>query len=287
MKKYTEYMDGIRASDTLHGRLIRLEAPRRRPLRLARAGLIAACLCLALAGTAMAGVVTGWIRVSNVDFYPNTNVNGVESSYSEVKIRSDGTAYIPFASFSEEAQEFAHSFTYLPQYKTFDSWDEVEEFLGVSIADNPVLDQMEVFPTQVQDPQYGTKTDEANFIVQFDGLMDAPAIRTSASYRFDLEDDVSFRLDLSGTIITQDSDMEERISGHTFHNTEQPVTETYVTPSGLQAVISTARLLDDGHSIICQASFQLNGAYFTLITFESENPDQVVPAIKTVLDAYS
>ena len=151
VKQYTEYMDGIQASDTLHRRLLNLEAPKRRPLGLARAALIAACLCFALVGTAMAGIVGGWIRVSNVDFYPNTNVNGTKSSYSTVEIRSDGTAYIPFERFSQEAQEFAHSFTYLPQYKSFDSWDEVEQFLGVSIADNPVLDQMEIFPDQVED----------------------------------------------------------------------------------------------------------------------------------------
>lgn len=287
MKQYNEYMDGIQASDTLHRRLLNLEAPKRRPLRLARAGLIAACLCFALVGTAMAGIVGGWIRVSNVDFYPNTNVNGTESSYSTVEIRSDGTVYIPFERFSQEAQEFAHSFTYLPQYKSFDSWDEVEQFLGVSIAHNPVLDQMEIFPNQVEDRQYGTKTDEANFIVQFGGRMDAPTIRTSAIYRLEAEDNVSFRLSVSGTITTESLGTEERISGHTFNDTQQPVTETYVTPSGLQAVISTARLLDDGHSLVCNTSFQLNGAYFTLFAFESENPDQVVPAIKKVLDAYS
>lgn len=287
MKQYTEYMDGIQASDTLHRRLLNLEAPKRRPLGLARAALIAACLCFALVGTAMAGIAGGWIRVSSVDFYPNINVNGTKSSYSTVEIRSDGTVYIPFERFSQEAQEFAHSFTYLPQYKSFDSWDEVEQFLGVSIADNPVLDQMEIFPNQVQDRQYGTKTDKANFIVQFDGRMDTPTIRTSAIYRLEAEDNVSFRLIVSGTITTESLGTEERISGHTFNDTQQPVTETYVTPSGLQAVISTARLLDDGHSLVCNTSFQLNGAYFTLFAFESENPDQVVPAIKKVLDAYS
>ncbi len=287
MKQYREYMDGIQASDTLHWRLLNLEAHKCRPLKLVRVGLLAACLCLALMGTAMAGIVAGWIRVSNVDFYPNTNLNGAESSYSEVKIRSDGTVYIPFECFSQEAQEFAHAFTYLPQYKSFHSWDELEEFLGVSIAHNPVLDQMEVVPNQVQDRQYGTKTDEANFIVQFDGRMDAPTIRTSAIYRLEAEDNVSFRLIVSGTITTESLDTEERISGHTFNDTQQPVTETYVTPSGLQAVISTARLLDDGHTLVCNTSFQLNGAYFTLFTFESEHPDQVVPAIKNVLDAYS
>lgn len=287
MNQYKEYMDSIRASDTLHRRLLELEVPRCRPLRLARVGLIAACLCFALVGTAMAGIVGGWIRVSNVNFYPNTNVNGTETSYSKVEIRSDGTFYIPFERFSQEAQEFAHSFTYLPQYKSFDSWDEVEQFLGISIADNPVLDQMEILPDQVQNLQYGVKMDGANFIVEFDGQMDAPTIRTSAIYRLEADDNVSFRLIVSGTITTQSLDSEERISGYTFNNTEQPVTETYVTPSGLQAVISTARLLDDGHTLICNTSFQLNGAYFTLFTVEAENPDQVVPAIKTVLDAYS
>lgn len=48
MKKYTEYMDGIRASDTLHQRLLGLEASNKRPIPWKRYGAMAAALALVL-----------------------------------------------------------------------------------------------------------------------------------------------------------------------------------------------------------------------------------------------
>ena len=61
----------------------------------------------------------------------------------EVKVDADqGLAYLPFDQFSQAARAFPHSSTYLPHYKSFATWDAAEEFLGIEIADNPVLDQM-------------------------------------------------------------------------------------------------------------------------------------------------
>ena len=58
MKQYKEYMDGIRASDTLHQRLLGLEAPARRPSAWKKYGAAAAALAL-VAGVG-AGGVGGW-----------------------------------------------------------------------------------------------------------------------------------------------------------------------------------------------------------------------------------
>ncbi|MBD5119018.1 MAG: hypothetical protein HDT37_07905 [Clostridiales bacterium] len=48
MKKYREYMDNVRASDTLHQRLVELEASGKRPIPWKRYGAMAAALVLAV-----------------------------------------------------------------------------------------------------------------------------------------------------------------------------------------------------------------------------------------------
>lgn len=264
-----------------------LQAPAgRRIPRLARAGLIAACLCLVLVGTGAAAVANGWIRVSDVKFYPTTHVNGTKSSYAEVNTASDGSPYIPMDQFSQEAQEFPYSSTYLPQYKGFDSWADAEEFLGVEISDNPVLDRMEPIPWSLEDKQYGIKMDEANCFVSFRGLMEAPMINLHSEYQLVLDDSREFRLGVYAGIFTQESSS-GRGPGAIFQNHEMPVTETYVTPSGLQAVIVTAYTgSHPDSSVSCQTLFQLNGANFHLITAHDDK-DEMVRIIKEILDAYS
>ena len=249
--------------------------------KAARAGLIAACLCLALVGTGAAAVANGWVRLSGITFIPNTNVNGTVTTYAEVKIASDGKVYIPLERFSQEAQEFPRSFTFMPQYKGFDSWDEAEGFLGVNIADNPVLDQMELLPDSVSD-NYGLRVENAKCIVGFHGLIQAPhQISVDARYRFGSSDDFGVLI-VNATIRTNPSDSDELQGGVSFRNFEEPIVEQYVTPSGLQAVIVTARA--DPH-IFCQVDFQLNGAHFTLVTLARDR-DQLLSAVKEILDAY-
>ena len=46
MKQYIEYMDNIKASDTLHQRLLNLETPKKRPAAWKKYGAVAAALAL-------------------------------------------------------------------------------------------------------------------------------------------------------------------------------------------------------------------------------------------------
>lgn len=263
-------------------------AKQRLPPRL-RAALIAACVCLALVGTGAAVIVNGWVKVFGIAFFPNTNVNGTKTSYAKVEIAYDGTVYIPFEQFSQEARDVPQSSTYLPQYRGFDSWDEAEEFLGIEIANNPVLDQIEPITRSIEDDRYGIKLDDVGCSVTFSGLMDSPAIRLETVYPFESDDSGISRLIVSAFIVTQPLGSDERLSNMTFHNSQMPVTETYVTPTGLQAVIVTAKQgFQPEFGTVCQTVFQLNGASFTLFTFYmGDDPSQIVNMMKEILDAYS
>lgn len=278
---------------------------RRRLPKAARAGLIAACLCLALVGTAAAGVVVGWIRVSKTSFLQFEHRDGQLRSIAEVQITADGNTYIPLENFSQQSRDYADSFLSLPRYKGFDSWDEAEEFLGLHIADNAVLDEAQPF-TQ-PDLDYTTMSDfglpghtdysrhdrgwttEQSHLVGFFGRTDSPSyIEVTGNYQIGKTgSNDSFQLSVRANMFTQPRDSDEHHYNVGFRGTDEPVTEHYVTPSGLQTVIITARSPDDS-SMACYASFQLNGAYFYLSTFYfCDDPDQLVSTIKEILDAYS
>lgn len=262
------------------------QSKKRRMILNLRAAVAAACLCLVLVGTGIAAVSAGWIRVTDSFYYPNTSVNGNMSAYARVEIDSDGQVYIPLEQFSQEVQDFPKSVTFFPQYKGFDTWDEMEQYMGLNIADNPVLAQMEAASRSLRD-DYGLRVENAKYILGFSGQFDAPTIRLSSGYQFHDEFGFTARmLMLDVTISTQPRANSAAPSGHTFRDTDEPMTETYTTPSGLQAVISTAHELESGN-LVCQTSFQLHGGYWSLYILDFDNPDDVVPLVKEILDAYS
>lgn len=267
----------------LNGRKRRMSAP-------LRAGLVAACVCLVLLGTAAAGVVSGWLRVNGIDYSPFTYANGGKNSFATVKITSDGTVYIPLDQFSQEAQDVPRSSTYLPQYRSFDSWDRAEEFLGIEIANNPVLDQLEPISQSIEDSIYGTKLDDIGCSVTFSGRTEAPGICLGTMYPLETDDGVTFRLIINAFITTRPLESGEKNSDMIFDGCQMPAVEDYVTPTGLQATIAVAgRGFEPGHGgAVCQTVFQLNGAHFTLFTFYTgDDPNQIVNAMKEILDAYS
>ena len=99
------------------------DAPAKRRLpRAARAGLIAACLCLALIGTAAA------VNQFGVRFVDEDN------GFTSVR---GGVAYIPYDSLSDKIKALEIKPYHL---EVFNSWQEAEDFVGVNLMDNPVLD---------------------------------------------------------------------------------------------------------------------------------------------------
>lgn len=273
-----------------------LPAKRRLP-KAARAGLIAACLCLALAGTAAAGVAMGWIRVTAPSVTELPHRNGGTVTITEFEVAKDGSVYILLENISQEARDYANSFLSLPQYKNFDSWAEAEEFLGVHLADNPVLDGATLW-TQPATPDFTSELpgigssgrankEPANCAVCFRGRTDSPDSISLYSV-YELEDTTGspFHLAVDASIYT--APFGDKAIPHQYVN-QEVATENYVTPSGLQTVIIT--VYDPEYDTTAFYSyFTLNGAYYTLLGLywgEADVDQAVVPVIKEVLDAYS
>lgn len=109
---------------------------KKRLSRLARVGLIAACLCAVLLGTAAAaklsGIrITGWIHHQPHE-YPDGTTRFL-SGYSY----ADGVTLFPADELpSQVIDAIRDQYTYLG----FSSWEEAEEFLGTDLMNDPALE---------------------------------------------------------------------------------------------------------------------------------------------------
>lgn len=70
MKRYFEYMDNVKVSDTLHQRLLELEAPAKRPIPWKKYGAVAAALVL-VCGVGAWGLSCGGWNAATTNFRPS------------------------------------------------------------------------------------------------------------------------------------------------------------------------------------------------------------------------
>ena len=137
---YREALDGMRFSHEAKERIMKnLMEENKRPVKVRRfrplrAGLVAAVLCLTLAGTAVA------VQVFEVRVDLQTNPVHPGDNYTV----TGGIAFFPVDGFPQQVQDLA-----VPHETTgqnFTSWAEAEEFLGRSLPHSTVLDSAEPGP---------------------------------------------------------------------------------------------------------------------------------------------
>lgn len=148
-EQYQHIMEQVTLDDRARASILnRLEAgqPRRRvhPLRTA---LIAACVCLALVGTAFAGKEMIGVQLSNL-FHSgyDLNIKGLVSWTNEQL----GQQMVARYRTPDQAES---PDVHIP----FSSWSELEEYVGLSLADNPVLEAGArwLYPTDENDLSAG------------------------------------------------------------------------------------------------------------------------------------
>ena len=103
-----------------------------------RPAVIAACLCAVLAGTAVAAELSG-VRI--VDLWENetrvVDPDGTQEEVSGVTI-SRGIRYFSVDELSQQVMELDRGFT-KSAARSFSSWEEMEDFVGIRVMENPVL----------------------------------------------------------------------------------------------------------------------------------------------------
>lgn len=237
--------------------------------RILAAALVAA-LVAALAGTALA-----------VEYFERVNVAYVGEGYSlEANAKN-----IPLSNLSEEVLQRGKAAGNSAEIMSFDSWTEAETFLGLEIADNVRLDQMEK-------GLWGMSLSEGPPV--FAPCLVLLRYQNSLPYEIDLhtnycEEDISISERI--VLMLEDPTWEEERS----YNLLNPLAgtsdfETYVTPSGMEVTIITSHpsFREDWTVTQYEAEFILNGAFFTVSTKvnEGEPTEPALAALKKILDAY-
>lgn len=272
--------------ERLAEQLAGLPEKKRRP-RTVKWAMIAACLCMALVGTAAAAGAFPKLIVT--DAFQAVRPDGKEISGYTVQ---GGVVEIPLEKLSDEARTFAAEQMRLPATKDCESWSAAEEFIGIEVANNSVLDQLEPAESSVS---YDGKEIPFRCGVTISGRCDEPScIELKVAYRLDFarEPGISqggFANDIGigvSAMLYMDSsysletDAEQQ---YRFQGIKGVTTETYVTPGGLETVIAT---MPREKETFYFAHFVLNGARFEIFAGHGPDPEQTLEVLKQVLDAF-
>lgn len=309
--EYREALDSLRFSsegkERIMNNLMEQQEPtpaKRHSIRPLRTALIAAALCLALAGSAFAVAELNHIQVrEEPSIFTNMDQYTMECAVD----------FYPLDTFNQELFALADPALH---HEYFNTWDELEEFIGLDLVNNPVLDRADPVSNGglwcVDDPQaecYQRHTeqerthifllpffidDEELWIIQTNGtyLLDGVLINMYADiYTEQAEGKLYYTR--GGGIVDPDKDHSLPIHGDGYHAETffeylkdcETSAETYTTPNGLTATI-IKETFPDQH-MKCSATFLIDGALFTVTAWEISPNDDAMEVLKTVLDGFA
>ena len=267
---------------------------RRRPQGDARRmALAAAVLVLVLAGTALALELRGAVKIEEL---PPQETEWSAVTESAFRVSGD-VGCIPVESLSESALAYIASLDSDRATMQFDSWEEAEAFLGLEIADNPLLEQAEKAETEAGFTDIGVGKGHCLVLIyrSEDGI--PYQIVTFARYLVGEEGECSVHVRAEN--ITDAISAEKRPEGR-YRYTSTHIGRLdregwscewseYVTPGGLEATLlmeanPSANGPDGRPYQMYTAFFTLNDAYFEVWADCGPHP---LEDKKAVLDAFS
>lgn len=282
-QEYKQALDSLRYSsegkERIMKNLMEQQAERqeqrpgkRKSIRPLRAALIAAALCLALVGTAFSAAHYFGVQI----------VNGAgENDYDFWT--EGGIACYPVDSLSDELKKPENQGTYL----TFRSWRLLEDFIGIDLMNNPVLDGC--YPLRYSQAMIrGEDRAEGKYFVWA-----APGLeRILINGCFEMGD---VDIDVEGYLYTERKtedreEWDERFSDRSFVEGSQTSRESYTAKNGLKAQVITVEYPTNpngysaGHG--CMAAVSINGIPFIIKTSSHNSMDEAREALYRILDGF-
>lgn len=240
-----------------------------------RPAIIAACLCMLLAGTALAAEILGWIEVK----LPGSD-EGVDGMSYQIEAEY---GLLPVDILSEEVRQSAAAVPVPEEGKwygeawRFDSWPEAEAFLGLELANNSLLEQMEKGSTSFGDlEQEQIAEGPCLAIAEIDNGIPR-WIHVEARYlegQYQITETAGLQFYGPENRRVERSPAKMEITALTGRVIQM---EDYAASSGLEASLIT-------RSDLCEAYFIKSGVLFTLSVSDS-GPD-AQQLLKDILDAY-
>lgn len=245
--------------------------------KIPRAALAAAVLAIALAGTALAAEYFGWLKSARpLEASELYNANTTAGYRTEIEY-----GRIPVESLSPEALEWISSLPGTEERpfdsQSFDSWQDAENFLGLELADNALLEGMARKDSSFG-YEYGEVCSSGPCLVMSEG----PAGLTEVLSRY-----LDGEYEIMQTALLQFACAGEE-GPATMRSTIEGMgsfrTETYQAVNGLEAVLLIEEDAADAGANI-YASFLQNGTLFKLCV-KGGSAEGAAAEMKLVLDAY-
>lgn len=236
-----------------------LDVPAKRRLpKLARAGLIAACLCLALIGTAAAVNYFGVQATRGDDGF--INMQG-------------GITFYPYDSLSEEVRELAEN----PATHRVASWQAAEDLIGIDLVNNPVLNGAPARTHYyIRDGVEGRYfVEPSRYVIRAHGCFQSGAVNINLSCQIFTEYKAPY--------------MEEDnpFLGMKFADGAEVTQDVYTAPSGLTAqIIQTYSPESKFSPYSCYAAFSLNGIPTVVDTYTTTSMEEARDVLNQVLDGF-
>jgi len=239
--------------------------PQRKKNVLPKAILIAACICLLIPATALA--VEHIFGISMVEVVAGFTLDGnpgigYETNYPGMSSR-------PLSDFPEEIQTIGDDYV----LKTYGSWEEAEQELGIELMDNTVLSDESV-------------TKERSYDLSLDGIPERQhcfayngkdgrfyRATVTAAYRYqNMNITVQSVVTVDHPAISEEKESSMHWSGVMYEsdNVENITQEQYTAENGIQATVVAVDWVGI-HGTDYEASFSANGASYR-ITVRSYDP---------------
>lgn len=282
--KLSPEREGAMLADLLHEKKEVSSMKQTTKRRIPAAALVAAALVAVLAGTAVAVGYSGRLDVTPVDgdFENGYNVRGAYQN-------------IPPERLSTELLERAERIGGGSEELIFGSWSEAEEFIGLEIADNPMLEEMAQSEWTPLHDGDATPEDMRRCTAHMSYSMGLPnKIWLHADYFGDYFEEGTFGVNVLAYMCVKAEGRNDRpfTVGHT--NGQNLEVEEYTTPSGLEVTIVSGEYpcvrAYDGATFqqhAYMAYFSLRSVMFELWTnYNEDTAESSLRLLKQVLDAY-
>lgn len=273
-QNYRMAMDALRFSEAdkenLVENLIAAEPVKRRSVRSMRVGLIAACLCLVLAGTAFAATV---VYRLTVEIGPDER----NEEYFGYTVRGGPNVQYPLSAFSPEliAASEGREDPLMGVKRAFRTKEEVQAFLGEDIPC--------VFPEGWDDAYY----DVVLFHVQHDqeqtdpnGELTMVTVYSVSKGRWP----VMLTLSMSTENLLE-ADVDRAGGWYSNWETQMEQLDSYTMANGCTAEIILETLGEEEKSFTCHGVFVKDGISYQLETF-SKVSEAALIQLQNVLDSF-
>ena len=240
----------------------------RRPLRLGRLLLAAACLCAVLLGTVWAMGLTGGFRA--VEFFENLIFEGTSEETYDGYTLWGGVEFTALDELPQEVLDTAKDHPGATVAVDVHSWAEVEDYFALELPENEYLD--ELIPS--------------GFLSQLSSDQAGPTLlECQASYRSRQTPGLQLKVRMMAyTERMYHPDYELSISS-LFPSGTDFTTEEYTAANGLSVLLTTVEpSAEEDRRFL--ADFALDGVWYHVEASSRNEPQQALEELKAVLNGF-